>query len=223
MPCTSSDLPYIMSGSWSSPVYGSTFASGEVATLACDYGYTLSGDDPGQSFVTCANGQFSNTLTLMDCVVGSPSPGGVGDCDVSNLPIITGGTWSQPDVGSTFPAGSAASLTCNPGYSVSPPGAAAYAMCSSAKFGTTTATCAQDTASNAPTCSAPPVVANGVWENPFDHLTRFTVGSALSLDCNPGFTEKPAGAALQCGSAFGVDQWTGAGLAAFCVASGSHH
>ena len=138
MPCSSSDLPYIMSGSWSSPVYGSTFASGEVATLACDYGYTLSGDDPGQSFVTCANGQFTNTLTLMNCVVGSPSPG-VGDCDVSNLPIITGGTWSQPDVGSTFPAGSAATLTCNPGYSVSPPGAAPYVMCTSAMFGTTTA------------------------------------------------------------------------------------
>jgi hypothetical protein len=62
-----------------------------------------------------------------------------------------------------------------------------------------------------------------VWENPFAQLTSFTVGSTVSLDCNPGFMEKPAGAALQCGSSLGVDQWTGAGLAATCVASGSHH
>ena len=131
-------------------------------------------------------------------------------------PVINFGTWSQPTFGTTYPSGSAASLTCSPGYSVSPPGAAAYVLCTNGVFGTPTASCALSGPSTVQKCSAPPVMPNGVWENPFAQASGFTVGSTVSLNCNPGFKEQPAGAALQCGSALGVDKWVGAGLTATC-------
>jgi hypothetical protein len=71
--------------------------------------------------------------------------------------------------------------------------------------------------SKAAKCSAPPTKANGMWENA--QGSGSAVGSTVSLNCNPGFTEQPAGAALQCRSAPRGAKWVGAGLTATCVAA----
>jgi hypothetical protein len=141
---------------------------------------------------------------------------GKGECQ--NPVAVPSGTWSAAGAAG-YTVGSTTAITCQQGYTAFPDTSSTM-TCDSNLIWVFTGNYVQCIAgSTVKKCSAPPVVANGVWENPFG-LTSFTVGSTVSLDCNPGFTEKPAGAALQCGSSFGVDQWTGAGLTAVCVDGG---
>ncbi|CAG4685886.1 Sushi domain-containing protein [Caenorhabditis elegans] len=152
-----------------------------TATLTCNSGYTRNGN----YISTCLGGVF--TPTLGTCTFGTS--GSTGTACIN--PIIMNGqiTYSQ---GNTYditrPSGTAATLTCNSGYTIS---GSSQSTCTNGAFSPTLGTCnfGSSTGGAGTTCPNPTVVNGQVTYNQgntFD-ATRPALTIA-TLTCNSGYT-----------------------------------
>ncbi|CCE72112.1 Sushi domain-containing protein [Caenorhabditis elegans] len=159
-----------------------TYTSGTIATLACNLMNTVS----GSSTSTCLSGVWNPTIG--NCV----SSGGTGGTGTTcpNPTVINGQiTYNQ---GNTFditrPSGTAATLTCNSGYTIS---GSSQSTCTNGAFSPTLGTCnfGSSTGGAGTTCPNPTVVNGQVTYNQgntFD-ITRPS-GTVATLTCNSGYT-----------------------------------
>ena len=192
----------VQHGQWSQPPFVG-YEVGATTTLICDPGYSAFPDS--SATMTCDNQLlWLFTGDYATCVQGQTT---TMPCTYDDLPYAVNGAWSPPTSGSTYTSGSASTLTCDAGYTISPPGASSFITCTNGVFSTTTTTCVQGTSNpnsgagcaggascttDCTTSQLPPV-SGGVWSQPV-FGTAFPSGSASSLTCNAGFQVSPPGA-----------------------------
>ena len=219
--CTAQTLPQVMGGSF-------TQTTASIATLTCQPGYTLS--NPNAATITCGAGaslfgqssQPAWSQPLAQCTMGGasnnpfgqpppppannpfgqpPPPPAGASCTAQTLPQVVGGSFTQTTATS-------ATLTCQPGYTLSnsfaatitcQAGAAVFGQAAAGVWSQPQAQCTVGASSN-PFGQPPPPPAN----NPFGQPPPPPAGASCTAQTLPqvaggSFTQTTAtGATLTC-------------------------
>ena len=258
--CTAQTLPQVMGGSF-------TQTTASIATLTCQPGYTLS--NPNAATITCGAGaslfgqssQPAWSQPLAQCTMGGasnnpfgqpppppannpfgqpPPPPAGASCTAQTLPQVVGGSFTQTTATS-------ATLTCQPGYTLSnsfaatitcQAGAAVFGQAAAGVWSQPQAQCTVGASSN-PFGQPPPPPANNPFGQPppppagasctAQTLPQVVGGSftqttatTAQLTCQPGYTlSNPNGATITCMVFSGAGRWSQA--QAMCQAGASNN